>query len=271
MRMLTDNDVNDASPEINNLGHIAWKRRSTAPCTGYHLLFYDGATTRTIAGDEFSNQGPSINDNDDIAWTRYNFCVNPWEGEIMLYSGGRTTQLTSGGLQRQGAALNDRRTVAWSLGYGGTPPGIEQWQSGKSSVVTPPAAAGPYLNQTGIVLYSVWEEERRTYHAVWQDQKQAFRLTNSPEWAVASSINDLGEAVFELGYQLSEAVYAVRRQGTPGDTDGDGDLDLRDYARLQPCVGHPAGMGCTVYDLDLDDRVTRRDAGLQAMRLTGPR
>jgi hypothetical protein len=136
--------------------------------------------------------------------------------------------------------------------------------------VTATDGATPAINNTGIILYSIWEEERRTYHAVWHNTKRAFRLTDSGEWGLVHSINDLGEAVFSLGYQLPELLYLLKREATPGDTDDDTDVDLRDYSALLGCIGRPAGIDCTSYDLDLDDRVTAQDAQLLVLSMSGP-
>jgi hypothetical protein len=270
-RMLTDNNLDDLGSRINNLGHVTWQQLVGQPCTRAEVFFYDGMQVRQITNNGYSNQGPAINDNDDIAWTRYNFCVNPWEGEIMLYSAGRSLQLTTGGLQRQSCELNDRRVVIWD-GQGDGGDSVERWEAGKTTIVTDEGGgAYPNINYAGVMLYSIFDDKRSTYHAFWRNRKRAWQLTHSEEWGFVRDINELAEAVYTLGYQVPEALYLLKRAGTPGDVDGDADLDLGDFARLQRCAGRPAGMNCEGCDQDLDDRITLRDARLLALRLTGPR
>lgn len=60
---------------------------------------------------------------------------------------------------------------------------------------------------------------------------------------------------------------------TPGDQDGDGDLDLRDFAELQTCSwadadASPGRCGC--FDADLDLAVERDDAAAFLNALDGP-
>jgi len=62
---------------INNLGHVSWKLHTPEPCdlSEYKcdIYWYDGNTIEEIADDGYSNQSPSINDGDQIAWTQYTF------------------------------------------------------------------------------------------------------------------------------------------------------------------------------------------------------
>ncbi|MCP4593998.1 MAG: hypothetical protein GY842_24970 [bacterium] len=60
----------------------------------------------------------------------------------------------------------------------------------------------------------------------------------------------------------------------PGDADGDGDFDLKDFAALQRCFtgdgGGPAGLGCEAFDADRDGDVDLTDFAAGHASFTGP-
>jgi hypothetical protein len=59
-----------------------------------------------------------------------------------------------------------------------------------------------------------------------------------------------------------------------GDADGDGDVDLADYAVLAGCMtgpgGGPPASGCSIFDLDWDGDVDLRDVAAFSVAFTGP-
>ncbi len=57
---------------------------------------------------------------------------------------------------------------------------------------------------------------------------------------------------------------------SPGDADGDGDMDLRDVAILQTCFGTPGGHLCSPFDLDGDGDVNLGDYAAVMSWFTGP-
>ncbi len=58
--------------------------------------------------------------------------------------------------------------------------------------------------------------------------------------------------------------------GVPGDADGDGDVDLTDYAVFLDCVAAPDGVSCDVFDFDGDADVDVNDFGVLQIVFTGP-
>lgn len=60
----------------------------------------------------------------------------------------------------------------------------------------------------------------------------------------------------------------------PGDSDGDGDLDLADWAALRPCLQGPGITAtptpCQFFDTDADTDVDLRDAAAFQRQFTGP-
>ncbi len=103
--------------------------------------------------------------------------------------------------------------------------------------------------------YGTWVFEVPAQGAVHQgDQLKLFLRAD----------DGLGYSTFDSN---DEALYAITI-GLPGDADGDGDVDLTDYAEFAVCLNGPdAGAvesGCSVFDVDLDADVDLADfAGLQ--------
>ncbi|MDO8630812.1 MAG: choice-of-anchor V domain-containing protein [Phycisphaerales bacterium] len=66
------------------------------------------------------------------------------------------------------------------------------------------------------------------------------------------------------------ATYATMGFAEPGDLDGDGDVDLADFADVQTCFGDGAGGGCEYADLDGDSDVALIDVEAWVAAITGP-
>ena len=128
---------------MNILGHVIWNRNNDENCGhGRELLLFDGETIQQVTDNDFSNQQAQLNDNDDIAWTRYDFCPGMfvWTSDIMLRpSGGRTILLPSIiGTQHQFTALNNLGQVAWRSGIpdSGGDKMIHFWEDGVTTILT---------------------------------------------------------------------------------------------------------------------------------------
>ena len=83
--------------------------------------------------------------------------------------------------------------------------------------------------------------------------------------------DSIGNPAFDSN---SEALYAIVI-GLPGDWDGDGDVDLTDYAALADCLtgpeAGPPGSGCDVLDFDVDADIDLADfASFQAAFADSP-
>jgi thiosulfate dehydrogenase len=66
------------------------------------------------------------------------------------------------------------------------------------------------------------------------------------------------------------STYAAMIFAVPGDLDGDGDVDLADFAEVQTCFGDGTGGGCEYADLDGDSDVALIDVGAWVAAATGP-
>jgi hypothetical protein len=131
----------------------------------------------------------------------------------------------------------------------------------------------------------VWEYTMPVYQASGGD---ADRLPGGNTLCTASvegkvyEVDPSGDQVWIMEAAGPNAPYRVPRADripelivdTPGDTDGDWDLDLLDFARFQTCfTGEgPAGLEfpCTLSDIDEDDDVDLHDLAEFVRMVTGP-
>jgi hypothetical protein len=102
---------------------------------------------------------------------------------------------------------------------------------------------------------------------------QTLRLDNGAEDTVEIVLDrplPMG-ATTQFTFDDGVAVSVVEYQYAPGDTDGDGDVDLADAARLQICLGQsPDCDVCEVFDFNADDVVNLTDYEVLFPLLTGP-
>jgi hypothetical protein len=101
------------------------------------------------------------------------------------------------------------------------------------------------------------------------DKRVAFRFQIDPQSPSTSSqaFMDAVDAITSTKPALSV------RQGLLGDADGDGDLDLDDFAWTVDCLSGPARLaapGCQNSDFDLNNRIDLRDLAAFLNRTTDP-
>jgi hypothetical protein len=268
------------TPVINNLGHVAWIRYNDQGCWDVDaaVFFYDRQTIQQITDYSTSNQGVSINDLDDLVWTRYDFCVNPWESDVMLYRGEVTTPLTTGEIEPRGPDLNNLGIAAW-----GGPEGIRLWKARAPATFAEQDPTltltdwgrNPHLNDVSDVSFLRWHDDSNTWQ-VWLYRGGLggafFQLTNPPLSNTASDINDAGEVVMKLGVFPAGDIALLRRIRT-GEYDFDGDIDLDDYAAFEACMTGPGPVDglcqCRFLDIDHDRDVDLADFAELQQAFTG--
>ncbi len=263
-------------PSINSSGHMSWDRFRGFSCNvETDVIYFDGKRKVRITRDRFDNQSSRINDDDWIAWTRYDFCVAPWAGEIHLYRNGREIVLPSGARQSQVPTINNSGKVAWLAGNG-----IEVWEKGVTRLLTD-WGGNPYLNNLGDIYFYRWHDEQDSTDAwlyrVSDGEPSWHRLTEDPLLDSPGDINDWTEATWRFiedpyNPNWPGGVRHLRRIRT-GDAEFDGDLDLIDYRAFVECMTGPGRVDrlcdCRFLDIDHDGDVDLADFSWFQNRFTG--
>lgn len=125
LTQITDDDVYDISPDINDEGTIVWSR-SLGPWDPELRIFTfeimmrtsDGVVTR-ITHEQAHDVGPRLNNLGEIVWYRYGIRVcGSWTKDVYLYDGSQVVPITSNGasenLQNQTPVINDLGQIVWT-------------------------------------------------------------------------------------------------------------------------------------------------------------
>jgi hypothetical protein len=259
--ILTNDEYSDFAPRINNLGHIVWNKIWYRGCSEVEsdIFFYDGERTTRITSNGFSNQGESINDVDEMVWTRYDFCQNPWRGTAMhRKSNGDLIELTDGSDQTQSVFLNNRSEITWEIGAGG----IIHYKGGRSVQITDWGYPTEIADNGDIVILR-WHDDEEIMQ-VWLYRSEKFiRLTDDGIWNGGRAINSWGEMPWvHGGYPATDIVLMSWRHNN-GDLDRNDVVDIQDHRTLGACVSGPgaryAECACRRPDMDRDGDVDLRD------------
>ncbi len=263
------------SPAINNLGHVAWNVYGPTGCAHQSdIFFYDGNTVQQITDDGLSNQSVAINDHDQLAWTRYHFCPNPWVSHIMLYSEQIITPLPAQQTEPQIPDINNRAQVIW-----GGPGGLELWEDGVTTLVTD-WGRNPAINNHSDLYFIRWHDDTSAWQG-WlcldcdpsgEGDPTFLQLTDDPFWNIDGDINDYLEVVWQAA-NFPESDIRFLRRIRDGDADFDGDIDLDDFAMFDDCFTGPVSTDrlceCRFLDLDHDRDVDWVDFGIFQTNYTG--
>jgi hypothetical protein len=281
-RIITDNEHMDGDVHINNLGHVVWMEHIPGRCPIYRMMFWDGRGTRILVDDGFSNQGFAINDFDQIAWTRYDDCVNPWKGMIRYWTGREIINITDGTRQDQLATLNNLGLVGYKIGYPDN--ALGWWAHGKVGVLTTWGTTANLNNRNQWALNRYYEDQG--IHQMWIWDTRPIRLTKTGFREGPGFINDCGEVVWSRWERSQWDILLLRL--VPGDANHDGKLSIADYidgfrtgvggprARIPFCEGPGADMDRDG-DVDLNDFALMQAADVlpehferQVACITGP-
>ena len=115
---LTDNDISDRFPKINDNNQVFWHGGGLFGGPGHELFFYDGLTTFQITDNSLQDIIVGINNNGHILWRQSELDgTNP---ELFLFDGTNITQLTIDAQGISNIDFNDSGFVVWSAGNAGS-------------------------------------------------------------------------------------------------------------------------------------------------------
>lgn len=266
---LSDPSIGSGFAAIGNTGLIMW---SGSPVEETLELFEyrDGVVTQ-LTNNGLTNRCITINDDEEYAWVRYNFNIEPsWRSTIMASIGGEVLELTDETTQAQSCAITNDDVVGWNDNAG-----IQLWQDGNITVLpnTENDASGPLLNNVGDVLYDFWTETHWSPFLVRDGV--TYQLTDSPDLNNGGvDINDDGEIVLASGDFPEIDIWLVWRARTSGDFTGDGIVGRFDLESMQNCMSN---VDCGVqmppvcldmFDFDTDGDIDFADFGV-FQRLVG--
>lgn len=216
-------------PAINNLGHIVWQRAGLPQCSEAdgELWFYDGMEVRQLTHVGLSNQGPSINDQDQVVWTHYDFCQSPRRSTIMLYSDGQVTELTSAAEYNAfEEAINNDGLIAWNYGpVTGDRYPIAVYHRGVATDLTNDGDRAA-ISDSGRIVFE--RNSSPTTSQLWMYEVGDFvQLTDDESYNEACDVGADGSIVWlRNGWPITEVWAFLRRD--LGDLNCDGAVTIAD-------------------------------------------
>ncbi len=261
--------LGEGAADINDAGHIVWKRSLKERPGEHQLFFWDGETIQQITNDNLSNQGVRLNQRGQFVWTRYDFSLSPWVSEILGYFGQTLQRLTNGQRQVQSPHLNDIPQVVWTGPY----TGLELWQSGQTQQLLTHNAVGASINNGGDVAVSRWDATNQNYMLWLIRNREPLQLTDGIEGGLEGEVNDRGQVAWNSGLFPSIGVALFTKPPFAADLDFDGDADLQDFSILQTCVNDQVSSiaeVCAISDINNDGGVDLTDLRRFAEWFGGP-
>lgn len=277
VRMLAQNADGVLGPEIANTGHCVWPELLAEGCHGVdtRLQLWDDEHIRTIIQGQGSHQGTYVNNFDELTWTSFDFCVDPWDADIQFHDGEALFRISDeNAFQPQGGNLNDSAQVVWSENAEDYQNYVVLWEDGARRVLTD-WGDDPMINNHGDVAFYRWHEDLRTFRSWVYWRREFFAIAEDISYNATEDINDYGEVALALDEYPTTDVGLMRRIRT-GEADFDGDFDLADHREWARCLDGPDFLernrtdptdtlcDCRFLDLDHDNDVDLRDfAGFQ--------
>ena len=213
LTQLTDDDVQDVSPDINDDGVICWSRgigpidpNFGEPTAEIMVRDPDGTITR-LTDNAVSDWAPTVNNLGQLSWMR----TGPWicGGQVMdiyMFDGRQIIPITNDGqsdsVENQAPVINDSSEICWTkYDFCDPPPGFNFtsttmfYSNGQTLELTDGEAVpqGPHLNNRSQVVWSDWDAAIERYVIEMWDAGVTTRVI---EDASGPSINDAGHISF---------------------------------------------------------------------------
>ena len=109
---LTNDNVNDSLPDINDGGTMVWTRAVGLGGTA-EIAIHDGTTLQLLSSDNLADSAPFINKLGHVTWSKFtgSGCS---DAIVMFYDGITTVEITNGGYSDQASGLNDLDEIVWT-------------------------------------------------------------------------------------------------------------------------------------------------------------
>jgi len=226
-RQITDGDLSNQSPMINDAGDIVWTRYDFCRqlWVGEIMLYADGELTR-INEYGLQDQGPELNDRGQVVWQTPGFAIMMWEEGVRRIIDED---------DREGVfvpVINNSGDVAYNKGGD---PWLYQERFGVERYYKLRDEEGTFLridiNDWGEVVWAVWNDDQSMHYM------RRIR-TGDSEFDGDIDVDDLARLVDCMtGPMWVERVNPGPEESLCDcrflDINHDGSVDLRDYALFQ--------------------------------------
>jgi len=208
---LTDDDVFDRTPDINDDGTIVWSRAVDGPGSPTQIVmqqYPDGELTQ-LTCSALDNRGPRINNLGHVVWKRYmgSGCGGQ-RMDIFFYDGETTHRITTNGetddLANQSMDINDHDEIIWAEYDFCQEPWwdseIMHWADGITRQLSGPESnspTGPKINNWGQIVWQTDLPGPQKGIILW-DSGNTELLTNA---GGAPRINDPADIAFHRWYE----------------------------------------------------------------------
>ena len=203
---ITDNDVQDFEPKMNDSGYVVWERGIV---TASEILLYDGTDITQITDDDYWDDKPRINASGQVVWQQ---CDELWPNsymckfghlEIFLYDGVGVTQITDDDYNDRNASISDNGQVVWE-GYdvASEHDEIYLYDGTSTTQITHNDYNdnGPQINAIGQVA---WVGSDGGFDEVFLYDGSIEKLTGNSTWNDYPRLNDYGLVVWS-GYSYGD-------------------------------------------------------------------
>ena len=163
---LTDDDVNDRMPDINDAGAVVWMRTVGPSDTGEIVTWVDG-DLGFLTCDDLDDYTPFINAAGHVAWTKYTDqgCAGA-DAVAMFYDGATIFGIAGGAYSNAVNGLNDVDEVIWArYDFCQSPwaSDIELYSGGQIATLThdelEPQIPAIAFNQLTGLTHATWQSE----------------------------------------------------------------------------------------------------------------
>ncbi len=196
-RQLTNNDLNNTDPRINDHDEIVWMGGDNKHSD---IFLYSKGVVSQLTANNLMNQHPKINNNGEVVWIAgvADSTGKVENYEVFHYAGGTITQVTNNNRFNVQVRINDAGTLMWR-GKGDSGCDIFTRTAGATTQITADAAldVNPQLSSNGNM---VWERNDGKDDEVVLKLKQApapVQITSNGSNDCEPQVNDQGTVVWQ--------------------------------------------------------------------------
>ena len=203
---ITNNEYEDAFPQINDLGQAVWYGYD--PVTGQNQIFLytydaDGGTTQKISSNTFGANNPQINNAGQVVWQGND--IDVYDSDIFLYTPGQDLQTLTDNTTYYdwNPQLNDAGQVVWQ--------GLVNYDRFQIFLYTPGGegnqqlsqtfeAYTPQINNSGQVVWYGYDPAGTNYEIFLYTpgEETPNQLTSNTYYDWYPQINDAGQVAWSM-------------------------------------------------------------------------